>query len=284
MSNSLRGKGFKGAVGTGASYSTLLQGSGMTVQDMEQKALALLGLEAVPVSGQVYPRKQDWEVLNLLAGIAQSLHKFAFDLRVLQAPPYGEWREPFGERQVGSSAMPFKRNPVTAEKICSLARFVAGLPRVAWDNAAHSLLERTLDDSANRRLILPGAFLAVDEILLGARRIVAGLIVNEEAVTRNLTTYGVFSASERLLMALVRAGADRQAMHERIRAHSMTAWAALERGEPNPLPDLLSADEAITTYLPPAQVREALDARGYIGDAPLRCRALLEELHKALAG
>ncbi len=284
LSNSLRGKGFKGAVGTGASYSTLLQGSGMTVQDMEQKALALLGLEAVPVSGQVYPRKQDWEVLNLLAGIAQSLHKFAFDLRVLQAPPYGEWREPFSERQVGSSAMPFKRNPVTAEKICSLARFVAGLPRVAWDNAAHSLLERTLDDSANRRLILPGAFLAVDEILLGARRIVAGLIVNEEAVTRNLTTYGVFSASERLLMALVRAGADRQAMHERIRAHSMTAWAALERGGPNPLPDLLSADEAITAHLSPAQVREALDARGYVGDAPRRCRAFLEELRTTLAG
>ncbi|MBC7250720.1 MAG: adenylosuccinate lyase [Anaerolineae bacterium] len=284
LSAALRGKGFKGAVGSGASYAALLQGSGMTVQDMEQQALTLLGLEAVPVSGQVYPRKQDWEVLNLLAGIAQSLHKFAFDLRVLQAPPYGEWREPFGERQVGSSAMPFKRNPVTAEKICSLARFVASLPRVAWDNAAHSLLERTLDDSANRRLILPGAFLAVDEILLGARRIVAGLMVSEEAVTRNLATYGVFSASERLLMALVRAGADRQAMHERIRSHSMTAWAALERGEPNPLPDLLSADEAITAYLPPAQVREALDARGYSGDAPLRCRAFLTELRKALAG
>jgi len=180
--------------------------------------------------------------------------------------------------------MPFKRNPVTAEKICSLARFVATLPRVAWDNAAGSLLERTLDDSANRRLILPGAFLAVDEMLLSARRIVAGLVINEGAVTRNLAAYGVFAATERLLMTLVRAGADRQVMHERIRTHSMAAWAAVERGEANPLVELLCADEAIAAYLSPAQVREALDARGHVGDAPRRCRAFLEELRTTLAG
>lgn len=284
ISAELRGKGFKGAVGTCASYAALLEGSGMTCQEMERHALALLGLAAVPVSGQVYPRKQDTDVLNVLAGIAQSLHKFAFDLRVLQSPPYGEWREPFGERQVGSSAMPFKRNPVTAEKVCSLARFVAALPRVAWDNAANSLLERTLDDSANRRLILPGAFLAVDEMLLSARRIVAGLVVNEGAVARNLAAYGVFAATERLLMTLVRAGADRQAMHERIRTHSMTAWTAVERGEANPLVELLCVDKAVIAYLSPAQVREMLDARGYVGDAPRRCRAFLEELRTTLAG
>jgi len=284
ISAELRGKGFKGAVGTCASYAALLEGSRMTCQEMERHALALLGLAAVPVSGQVYPRKQDTDVLNVLAGIAQSLHKFAFDLRVLQSPPYGEWREPFGERQVGSSAMPFKRNPVTAEKVCSLARFVAALPRVAWDNAANSLLERTLDDSANRRLILPGAFLAVDEMLLSARRIVTGLVVNEGAVARNLAAYGVFAATERLLMTLVRAGADRQAMHERIRTHSMTAWTAVERGEANPLVELLCVDKAVIAYLSPAQVREMLDARGYVGDAPRRCRAFLEELRSALAG
>lgn len=283
VSAELRGKGFKGAVGTSASYAVLLEGSGTTPQDMEKGALALLDLEAVPISGQVYPRKQDLEVLNVLAGIAQSLHKFAFDLRVLQASPYGEWREPFAEKQVGSSAMPFKRNPVTAEKICSLARFIAALPRVAWDNAASSLLERTLDDSANRRLILPEAFLAVDEMLLSARRIVAGLTVNEEAVARNLATYGVFAATERLLMHLVRAGADRQAMHERIRVHSLAAWTAVERGEPNPLETLLCADGIITAYLSPSQVKEALDARGYIGDAPQRCRAFLAELRAAIS-
>jgi adenylosuccinate lyase len=283
ISAELRAKGFKGAVGTCASYAALLEGSEVTPQDMERHALSMLGLEAVPVSGQVYPRKQDLDVLNVLAGIAQSLHKFAFDLRVLQSPPYGEWREPFGERQVGSSAMPFKRNPVTAEKICSLARFVATLPDVAWDNAANSLLERTLDDSANRRFILPGAFLAVDEILLSARRIVADLVVNEQAVARNLATYGVFAATERLLMTLVHTGADRQAMHERIRTHSMAAWAAVERRESNPLVELLCADEAIVAHLPPAQVRETLDARGYVGDAPPRCRAFLEGLRAALA-
>jgi adenylosuccinate lyase len=279
----LRGKGFKGAVGTCASYVALLEGSEVTPQDMEQHVLSLLGLEAVPVSGQVYPRKQDLDVLNVLAGIAQSLHKFAFDLRVLQAAPYGEWQEPLGERQVGSSAMPFKRNPVTAEKVCSLARFVAARPRLAWDNAAGSLLERTLDDSANRRLILPGTFLAVDEMLLGARRIVAGLVVNEAAVARNLAIYGSFAATERLLMALVRAGADRQAMHECIRTHSMAAWAAVERGEVNPLVELLCADEAIAAHLSPAQVRETLNARGYVGDAPHRCRGFLKELRAAIA-
>jgi len=279
----LRGKGFKGAVGTSASYAALLEGSEVTPRQMEQQALTILDLEAVPISGQVYPRKQDLEVLNVLAGIAQSLHKFAFDLRVLQASPYGEWGEPFDEQQVGSSAMPFKRNPVTAEKICSLARFVAALPRVAWDNAANSLLERTLDDSANRRLILPEAFLAVDEMLLSARRIVAGLTVSEGAVARNLATYGVFAASERLLMALVRAGADRQAMHERIRIHSMAAWAAVERGQPNPLVALLCADQTITAYLSPSQVEEVLATGGYVGDAPHRCRAFLAKLRTAIS-
>jgi len=130
-----------------------------------------LDLAAFPVTTQVYPRKQDWLVLNALAGLAQSLYKFAFDLRVLQSPPIGEWSEPFGAQQVGSSAMPFKRNPINAEKIDSLARYLATLPRVAWDNAAHSLLERTLDDSANRRAILPEAFLCADELLSLAARV-----------------------------------------------------------------------------------------------------------------
>ena len=117
--------------------------------------MARLGLEAFTVTTQTYPRKQDWLVANALAGIGASLGKFALDLRVLQSPPFGEWAEPFREKQVGSSAMPFKRNPITAEKINSLARYLAGLPRVAWDNAALSILERTLDDSANRRVVLP---------------------------------------------------------------------------------------------------------------------------------
>jgi len=283
LTGSLKAKGLKGAVGASASYAQLLAGSGMTTAELERLAMERLGLEAVPVATQVYPRKQDFLVLSTLASIAQSLHRFAFDLRVLQSPPFGELSEPFAKKQVGSSAMPFKRNPVTAEKICSLARFVAALPQVAWHNAALSLLERTLDDSANRRVILPEAFLAVDEMLLAARRIVEGLVVREEGIARNLTAYGTFAATEALLMELVKAGADRQEMHERIRTHTMATWKALQRGEDNSMIESLSDDERITVYLSPGQVRKLLEARGYVGDAPARCREFLLLLHQAIA-
>lgn len=218
--HNLRGKGIKGAVGTSASYAALLEGTGMSPFELEARVMEKLDLDPFPVATQVYPRKQDWHVLNALAGLAGSLYKFAFDLRVLQSPAFGEWSEPFGSKQVGSSAMPFKRNPIRAENIDSLARFVASLPRVAWDNAAHCLLERTLDDSGNRREVLPVGFLATDEILKKASRILGGLQIDEGAIERNLATYGDFAATERVLMALVRAGADRQVMHEQIgRAH-----------------------------------------------------------------
>jgi adenylosuccinate lyase len=208
----IKGKGFKGAVGTAASYIELVESSA-AYDDLETHIMAALDLEAFAVSTQTYPRKQDWLVLNALAGLGMTLHKFAFDLRVLQSPPIGEWSEPFGAKQVGSSAMPFKRNPVNAEKIDSLARYQAQLPRVAWDDAAHSLLERTLDDSANRRIILPEAFLCADELLITAQRLTAGLVINEAAIARNVAIYGPFAATERLLMAAVKAGADRQEMH-----------------------------------------------------------------------
>jgi adenylosuccinate lyase len=196
----------------------------------------------------------------------------------LQSPAFGELAEPFGARQVGSSAMPFKRNPVNAEKICSLARLVAALPGVAWDNAASILLERTLDESANRRTTIPEAFLACDEMLGTAERIVTGLVVNEEACRRNLATYGPFAATEPLLMALVRAGASRQEMHERLREQAMTAWRAVQAGQPNPLGALLRGDESLTRYVNAEQMDALLDARGYVGDAPARCELVLEEL------
>jgi adenylosuccinate lyase len=268
----VRGKGLKGAVGTAASYTRLLEGTGVTAAEMEAQVMTELGLEAWPVTSQVYPRRQDWQVLSALAGVAASLHKLAFDLRLLQSPPFGEWSEPFGAKQVGSSAMPFKRNPITAEKICSLARLVRDLPAVAWDNAANSLLERTLDDSANRRVILPQAFLATDEMLRCAHRIVSGLVVDEDRMAQNLAAYGPFAATEPLLMALVRAGADRQVMHEVIREHSLPAWEAVRRGEPNPLAALLAADERITACLPADRVRALMTVEGYVGDAARRAR------------
>ena len=271
----IKGKGFKGAVGTSASYLELAQAAPLALaggEGLEALVMRTLDLEPFDAATQTYPRKQDWLALNALAGLAMSLHKFAFDLRVLQSPPIGEWSEPFGSRQVGSSAMPFKRNPINAEKMDSLARYLATLPRVAWDNAANSLLERTLDDSANRRIILPEAFLCADELLSTAQTLTRGLVIDEAGVARNLATYAPFAATERLLMALVKLGAHRQEMHEVIREHSMDAWAEVRAGRANPLVDALCADARITRYLDPQTARPLLDARDYIGDAPRRAR------------
>lgn len=279
----LKAKGLKGAVGTSTSFAQLLQGSGMMPAELEQLVMEKLGLEAVPVSTQVYPRKQDFLVLSTLASIAQSLHRFAYDLRVLHAAPFGELSEPFAARQVGSTAMPFKRNPVTAEKICSLARYVSTLPKVAWDNAALSLLERTLDDSANRRVILPEAFLALDEMLIAARCVVTGLVVHKEKIEYNLSTYGVFAATETLLMELVKAGADRQEMHECIRQHTMAAWEVIQRGKENPLTERLSSDSAFLAFLPAERVKKLLDVVNFVGDAPARCGEFLRLLRMCLA-
>lgn len=270
----LKGKGLKGAVGTAASYAHLLAGTGRPAADLEAQVMARLGLAAFAVTGQTYPRKQDWRVLNVLAGLAGSLHKFAFDLRLLQSPGFGEMAEPFGARQVGSSAMPFKRNPVNAEKVCSLARFIAALVAVAWENAALSLLERTLDDSANRRLIVPEAFLATDELLLTAERLVRGLVVNEVACRRNLAHYSATAAIEPLLMELARAGADRQDMHERLRAHSQVA-----SGED--LIAALAADTELNRYLPPQRIRDLMArTEAHVGDAPARCDLILHQIEQ----
>jgi adenylosuccinate lyase len=289
--DNIRGKGFKGAVGTSASYQDLLaagpaipnlQSPISTAAQLEAHIMTAIGLEPFTVTTQTYPRKQDWLVLNSLAGLAGSLYKFAFDVRLLQAPSLGEWAEPFGRKQVGSSAMPFKRNPINAENIDSLARMVAALPRLAWDNAAHSLLERTLDDSANRRELLPTAFLATDEILGRATRLVRDLRFDEAAMARNLAKYGTFAATERVLMAATRAGADRQEMHELIREHSLAAWAELAAGQVNPLPERLAADSRLTRYLEPAQIMALLDAGRYVGDAPERARALAAQLREVM--
>ncbi|MBN1400927.1 MAG: adenylosuccinate lyase [Anaerolineae bacterium] len=282
MLTRIRGKGFKGAVGTSASYDHLLEGSTLTPRQMEARVMEQLGLEAFPVSTQTYPRKLDYQILCVLGSIAQSAYKFALDLRLLQSPMFGEMAEPFGRLQVGSSAMPFKRNPVTSESICSLARYVAELPRVAWDNAAHSALERTLDDSANRRITLPNAFLAIDDILTRLTRVINGLQFGREAIERGLETFGPFAATEPLLMALVKAGASRQAMHESIRACSMTAWEAVQRGEPNPLVDLLAANAEMSAFLTSAEIRAIMAEGAGLGDAPERCRALSAQIRAAL--
>ncbi|MBK9125625.1 MAG: adenylosuccinate lyase [Chloroflexi bacterium] len=278
----IRGKGFKGAVGTGASYAELLHGTGVTPSDLEARIMQSLGLDAFTITHQTYPRRQDWAIVNALASVAMTGYRLAFDVRLLQSPPFGEWAEPFGAKQVGSSAMPFKRNPINAENVDSLARLVAALPRVAWDNAAHHLLERTLDDSGNRRSVLPEAFLVTDEILRRLNKIVSNLRIDSNAVARNLRVYGTFAATERVLMEAARRGGDRQELHEVIREHSLAAWDALRAGQPNPLPDLLASDERITRHVDPAAVRDLLDASGHIGDAPARARQLAASIRDAL--
>lgn len=274
----IRGKGIKGAVGTAASYTALLEGSPLSAADLEARVMTLLGLDTFEAATQIYPRKQDWMIGSALAGIAGSLYRFAFDLRLLQSPPVGEWAEPFGKKQVGSSAMPFKRNPIKAENIDSLGRWVAAQIPVLWHNAAHSLLERTLDDSANRRIVLPEIFLAVDEMLIQARGLIEGLVIDQAAVARNLTIYGPFAATERLLMALARAGADRQEMHERLREHSLQAWSAIRDGRPNPLVEALANDEAMLAYLPGEAIREAMSGSAYLGNAPEKARLMAETI------
>jgi adenylosuccinate lyase len=273
---SLRGKGFKGAVGTAASYMELLGPVGFPA--FEARLSQLLDLPFYPISTQTYPRKQDYTILSALAGVGGALYKFAFDLRLLQSPVIGELSEPFGDKQVGSSAMPFKRNPINAEKIDSLARSLAGMPQLAWHNAAHSLLERTLDDSANRRTLLPEAFLTCDEILRTAIRLVRGLKVNQAAIARNMAIYAPFASTERLLMALVAHGADRQVMHEHLRDHAMRAWEAIREGRPNPLTDTIANDPSFTTHLSVEQVRSLLQVEGYTGFAENHALALADKI------
>ncbi|MBQ3697983.1 MAG: adenylosuccinate lyase [Spirochaetales bacterium] len=264
----IRGKGMKGAVGTRASYKCLLDGSALSSEEMDKAVMDELGLTAFEGATQVYPRMQDLRIMHTLDSLSCALAKFALDFRMLQSTAIGEWSEPFGKSQVGSSAMPFKRNPINCEKIDSLCRYVHSLVPGSWDNASLSILERTLDDSANRRLFLPQAFLAMDEVLATAQKVVSGMNVHEASIRLNLESYGVFAATERLLMELGRRGADRQAMHEVIRNQSLKAWADVQEGNPNPLKHNLSEDPEILRYMSADEVLRCLDASDYYGDAP----------------
>ncbi|MHB8441597.1 MAG: adenylosuccinate lyase [Candidatus Tyrphobacter sp.] len=273
----LRAKGMRGAVGTSASYEALLGGNGAS-EEMERRVLARFGLEARDVSSQVYSRSLDYMLLSALAALAASLSKFAADVRILSAPPFGELSEPFEERQIGSSAMPFKRNPILSERIDSLARLLPAYASVAWQNAATNYLERTLDDSANRRTILPEAMLCTDELLALTYRVVDRVRVDERRVAQNLRTYGPFSGTEAVMMEGVRAGADRQKLHAELRDAAMSAWAALERGEDNPLAQLLAENATLRACVDPAEIRRLLDPGGHVGTAPVRARRLAERI------
>jgi adenylosuccinate lyase len=278
----LRGKGIRGSVGTSAPFVDMLADTEVTPEMLEATVMEALKLRAVDVSTQTYPRIQDFDLIAALSGLSAALHKLAFDLRLMQSPGFRAASEPFHERQVGSSAMPFKRNPVRAEKICSLARQVAAGLSVAWQNAASTLLERTLDDSANRRRLIPESFLACEEMLMTACDVIEALQIDARASADQLRRYGPFSAVERLLTALVREGADRQEMHERLRQHSMSAWEAVQAGKDNPLSDLLASDTTLLKYLQPARVRALLHAEDYVGQAPARARKMAQRIRTRL--
>ena len=277
----LTAKGMRGAVGTSASYEQLLQDHGAS-REQEADVLQALGLSARDISTQTYPRKLDYLLLSSLAGAGASLSKFAADVRILSSPEFGEVFEPFGKSQVGSSAMPFKRNPIMCERIDSLARLLPTYADVAWQNAATNYLERTLDDSANRRTILPEALLCTDEIVTLARKVVDGMRIDPQRMVQNLRIYGPFAGTEAVMMEAARAGGNRQELHETIRNAAMESWNALSRGEANPLGALLTEDAELAALLDPAEIRLLLDPSKHIGTAAERAQELAQKL-EALA-
>ena len=273
----LRGKGFKGAVGTMASYAELLKDSPISAREMEDEAMAELGIKAFTASTQIYTRKQDIRIIEVLSKIACTLSKFSLDFRILQSPPIGEFSEPFGKHQVGSSAMPFKRNPINSEKIDSLSRLISSAYMTAWQNASMTVLERSLDDSANRRIFIPESFIALDEMLMTEIRIVSGMNIHSAATERLMADYGIFSATERVLMEAGKRGANRQEMHEVIRKLSLKAWEKVQKGESNPLRGEMMEEKRILACLTKEEIDSLLDASSYTGEAAERTERVVQE-------
>jgi adenylosuccinate lyase len=279
---SLRFRGCQGTTGTQAAFLQLFNGDHDKVRELERRVTTKLGFkDQFAVTGQTYPRKADSMALDTLSGIAQSASKMAVDMRLLQHE--GELLEPFESEQIGSSAMAYKRNPMRAERIGGLARYVISLQANGAHTAAAQWLERTLDDSANRRLTLPEAFLATDAILILATNIAAGIEVREDVIRRHVADQMPFMVTERWLMLGVGAGGDRQELHEVIRRHSLAVAEAVSRGEPNDLLERLASDAAFRG-IPAETLRAELDPGIYVGRAPQQVREFLEEfLHPLLS-
>ncbi len=258
----LRARGVKGTTGTQASFLELFNGDHAKVRRLDELVAEKLGFHSsYEVTGQTYTRKIDSQVVAALAGVSESMHKAGNDLRLAAA--WGELEEPFETEQVGSSAMPYKRNPMRAERMCGLGRFVMGLATTAGQTAAVQWMERTLDDSAPRRLVLPQAFLATDAQLVIYANIAGGLVVLPGGIKRNLDAHLPFLASERILMAASKAGGDRQTLHEAIRTHSHAATARIREGHDNDLMARLAADPLFTGI----DLAAAIDTRGLAGRA-----------------
>lgn len=273
----LKLRGVKGTTGTQASFLALFHGDHEKVKELERRVANKMGWsEVYPVTGQTYSRKVDTQVLNCLADLGQSAHKFGTDLRLLQH--HRELEEPFEAEQVGSSAMAYKRNPMRAERLCGLARFLMHLPGNAAATAATQWLERTLDDSVNRRLVLPQAFLTADAALLILRNITAGLVVNPVVIAANVARELPFMATENLLMAAVQRGGDRQKLHEVIRKASLAAIEEVKAGRPNDLMSRLPHDSAFAGL----DLERELRPEKFVGRAPQQVDEFLAEVEPRL--
>ena len=271
---SLKLLGSKGTTGTQASFLELFEGDHKKVEALEQKIAQEMGFDAVvPVSGQTYSRKMDYLVVSTLAGIAQSASKFATDMRLLCH--LKEVEEPFEKNQIGSSAMPYKRNPMRCERICSLARYVIADAANPSITTATQWFERTLDDSANKRISIPEAFLAVDAILNIYLNVASGLVVHPKVIERHILEELPFMASENIMMDAVKRGGNRQELHERIRVLSQEAGRNVkELGRSNNLIDLIAADPAFgMTY---QELTAHLEPSRYIGRCPEQVDAFLD--------
>lgn len=269
----LKARSVKGTTGTQASFLQLFQGDQQKVCQLEQRVAQKMGFSQIyAVTGQTYSRKVDAQILDVLSGIAQSTHKAATDLRILASRK--EIEEPFERHQIGSSAMAYKRNPMRCERICGLARFVISLQSSAAQTAATQWMERTLDDSANRRLVLPQSLLAVDAILNLYFNVASGLVVYPRVIDRNLQAELPFMATENILMAAVAAGGDRQDLHERIREHSQAAAAVIKHeGGDNDLLQRLAHDPALAAV----DIAKLLDVSQFVGLAPQQVDTFLRE-------
>lgn len=255
--------GSKGTTGTQASFVELLGGDSEKIRQIERDIAADLGFaRVVPVSGQTYSRKMDYQVLSALSGVAQSASKFSYDLRLLQS--YKEMEEPFEQNQIGSSAMPYKRNPMRCERISGLSRYVMVDALNAAVTAGSQWFERTLDDSANRRIAVSEAFLATDAILNLMMNVTDGLVVYEKVVRARVMAELPFMATENIMMDAVKRGGDRQALHERLRVHSQAAARVVkEEGGANDLLDRIAADPAFGVTK--AELEALLEPRNFIG-------------------
>lgn len=271
--------GCRGATGTEASLLELFDGDHGKVEELNRRLAAAFGFDRLwDVCGQTYPRKLDSRILSCLSAIAQSAYRFANDLRLLQHDRQVE--EPFGQNQIGSSAMPYKRNPMRCERICSLSRYLMADALNPAMTASTQWLERTLDDSANRRISLPEGFLCADAVLRLMQNVTDGLQVNEKIIARAVEEFLPFIATENLMMEAVKQGADRQQAHEAIRRCSMEATARMKNGEPCCLPELLAADPEFR--LTEAEIRAGLQPEKYIGRCPEQVDRYLAALRPLL--